>query len=301
ITDYGSRITDYGSRTTDSSMISRETVWTEIWPVVERLIAATAAADAAAMARELAPEGQAAGLLDLFGPAVFSILLKTVLGRAQLGVARAVETENGRFVHLEFVWPDPAAPDSRYTAADLVSVTLTRPADRWLVFDVNPASLERPLTSLRARGILAAGSRPDDDAPAPPWMLPLALVAGSLQLPPRPEALRDAVEALLLPGLQARGYGAVAQLRGRQMWRDFVAAVSPEVTADRPAAWAAAAEFVIAGQTLREQTQAAAARAYGVNLGSILPRIRQLRQALRLEGVDPRYSDLHATQIVYQT
>ena len=67
-------------------MIDEKTVWDDIWPVVERLISATVAEDPPAIRQLLYPGGQAADALDLFGYPVFDILLKTVLGRAQLGL-----------------------------------------------------------------------------------------------------------------------------------------------------------------------------------------------------------------------
>jgi hypothetical protein len=54
-------------------MIDEKTVWDDIWPVVERLIAATVAEDSQAIRQQLHPEGQASDALDLFGYPVFDI------------------------------------------------------------------------------------------------------------------------------------------------------------------------------------------------------------------------------------
>jgi hypothetical protein len=110
-------------------MISQETVWKKIWPAVEQLIEATLAEDDEAVAALLFSGEEAAVLHDLFGFTVFDILLKTVLGREELAVTRAIETENGKYVHVEYVWPDPEAGDGRYTAADLVTVQLRKQRD----------------------------------------------------------------------------------------------------------------------------------------------------------------------------
>lgn len=80
-------------------MISEETIWKDVWPVVEQLIEATLAENGERIAELVVPDKQAAEMLELFGFAVFDVLLKTVLGRGSLGVTRAIETENGRFVH----------------------------------------------------------------------------------------------------------------------------------------------------------------------------------------------------------
>jgi hypothetical protein len=298
-------------------MISQETVWQEIWPVVEALIQATLAENDEQVKVHLLPGGQAAVLHDLFGYPVFDILLKTILGRGRLGLTRAIETEEGRFVHLEYAWPDPEAQDNSYTAADVVSVKLQRHQKQWRVVEVNPANVDLPLTEARAYGILVsskalstAGSVPQE-----PWILPVALFGGALQLPLRPAALRDAVERLLLPGLQHRTYGILSVVAGRRLWRDFRRKAKPtlkkEFTAEGAksagkkgekgsavAAWAAAAEFILSEQNMREATQAAVAQNYQINLAAILPCIRQIKESLAIQGIDERYSSFRPAQII---
>ena len=168
-------------------MIDEQTVWDDIWPVVERLIAATLAEDPQAIRPLLLPGGQAADALDLFGFVVFDILLKTVLGRERLGLVRAIEADAGRAVFIEYAWPEPAAGRG-YTAVDVVAVRLARAADGWRVDEINPAALDLPLNSARSAGILA-GTQAMSEAgklPAEPWVLPVALFAGALQLPLQP-------------------------------------------------------------------------------------------------------------------
>lgn len=280
-------------------MIDEETVWTEIWPVVEALIQATVAEDAEAIGRLLVPGEQAAEMLDFFGFAVFDILLKTVLGREQLGITRAIETEAGRYVHIEYAWPEPGTEDRSYTAADVVTVKLEQVEGEWRVVEVNPASADLPLTGARALGILTTSKvlSEKDKVPAEPWILPVALYGGMLQIPLQPAAMADAVEELLLPGLQHRTYGVMSLLRGRSLWRDFKAAAQPELS--RPAAWAAAVEFIMSEQDMRNITQAATGKSYRVSLSSLVPRIKQIKKTLNIKGLDERYTDLQTTHIVY--
>ena len=204
-------------------MIDEKTVWDSVWPTVERLIEATLAEDNEGIANYVVPGEQAAEMLALFGHGVFDILLKTVLGRARLGLTRAIETENGRHVHIEYAWPDPESTEQGYTAADVVSVRLMEQNGRWLVAEINPASADLPMTGARARGILATSQvlSEKEKVPSEPWILPVALYGGILQLPLRLEAMADVVEELLLPGLQHRTYGVMSIMRGRQLWRDF--------------------------------------------------------------------------------
>jgi hypothetical protein len=281
-------------------MISPETVHQEIWPVVERLIQATVAEDDVAVKRLLLPNGQAAEMHDLFGHVVFDILLKTVLGRERSGLTRAIETERGRTVYVEYVWPDPEAAGGSYTAADVVSVKLGRRRRQWRVVEVNPASVELPLTGPRAQGILVTTRAIAEEGRVPqePWILPVALFGGALQIPLRPAALGDPVEALFLPGLQHRAYGVISLLAARRLWREFSRKARPEL--ERPAAWAAAVEFLVGEQMMRDVTQAAVARYYEVGLADILPRIRRIKETLAITGIDDRYTELRPTQIVFK-
>jgi hypothetical protein len=186
-------------------MIQRDTVWNGIWPVVQKLVMATLEENENGLEKLLVPRSRAAELYDLFGLYVFDILLKTILGREQLGLARAIETENGRFVYLEFAWPDPSAGGNTYAETDVVSVQVRKYRNSWRVSDVNPASTNSPMSEPRANTILLANQalEGDEDTPLEPWLLPVALFGGAVQLPIQEKAMRDTVDALVLPVLQA--------------------------------------------------------------------------------------------------
>lgn len=281
-------------------MMDEQMVWDEIWPTVENLIQATLAEDAATIGTLLTNDGAAAALLDLFDIYVYDILLKTVLGREQLGVTRAVETENGRFIHIEYAWPEPGAEANSFTANDVVTVTLTQVEDHWRIVDVNPSSIDLRLTGGRARGIIASGQSLSEDGKVPgeSWILPFALYAGLLKMKLRSEALLDPVEKLLIPGMQERSYGVMALVYGRSLWRDFKAANKPKL--DKPAIWAAAVEFIMSELELRNLTQAAVAKNYQTPLSKMVPRMKQIRKVLNIQKSDERYADLQSSQIVYE-
>jgi hypothetical protein len=269
-------------------MIDQRLVWDEIWPAVQALIEATIADDLPAARKWLVPRADAADLVELLGLPVLDVLLKTVLGRQRLGLTRAVETEAGRFVYLEYAWPDPAAGEGRFTAGDLVTVQLRPYRGAWRVVDVNPAAVETPMTEAHAQSAMLSRQVAALEPEEQPLILPMALFAGALQLPLREEALADPVLRLLLPGLQARAFGVRCLQGGYRLWRDFRRKATPG--ADDPAAWAAAAEFVMAEQGRRALTQAAAGKAYGVGLAAVAPRVKRLKAALKIAELDERYS-----------
>lgn len=286
-------------------MIDEQKVWDDIWPVVEQLIAATVAEDPQTIQQLLLPGGQAADALDLYGFVVFDILLKTILGRERLGLTRAIEGDGGQSVFIEFAWPDPAATGRGYTAVDVVAVRLEQVHGRWLVSEINPASADMPLNNLRATSILAGTQVMSDDGslPSEPWVLPVALHAGLLQLPLQPGAATDPVESLLLPGLQARQFGFLPLIYGRRLWRDFArdfTAAGTADIADRPEAWAAAVEVILGEQSNHGETQAAVGRHYRASLGSVSSRAKKIRRTLDIQPFDERYTDLKTTEIVYK-
>jgi hypothetical protein len=281
-------------------MVDEQTVWQDVWPPVERLIQATLAEDNQAIRPLLAPGQPALAAYELFGHPVLDLLLKTVLGRARLAVTRAVETENGRYIFIEFVWPDPEREDGGYSAADLVTVRLQQSGRQWRITEINPAAIELPLTGARARGIMVSSKvvRETDKIAVEPWLLPVALFSGALQLPLRENAAGDAVEAALLPGLQAQQYGLLSLIAGRRLWRDFQKKDKPGL--DQPAAWAAAVAFILNEQTMRDQSQAAVARLYQANLPLMISRSNSIKAALAIQGLDERYSSLRPAQIILQ-
>jgi hypothetical protein len=220
------------------------------------------------------------------------------LGKERLGLARAIETENGRYVYLEFAWLDPESGGQSYTAADVVSVQLKRYRHDWRIVDVNPANTDLLMTEARAHTILLSSNalEGDENKVMEPWILPVALFAGALQLPLREQAMQDPVEQLFLPGLQARSYGLVSLVGGRRLWRDFRKKARPDLA--KPAVWAAAVEILMSEQAMREQTQAAAGKFYQVSLAVLLPRIRQIKETLTLDGLHERYSPFGATRVM---
>lgn len=279
-------------------MISPETVWKKIWPTVEQLIQGVLSEDADAIAAALHPRGSAVALYDMFDRYVFELILKTVLGRQNLSVTRAIESDDGKAVHLELVWPEPGVGDGSYTAADLVAVKLRKYRQKWLVSDINPAAVDLPLTEARAAAILANSKalNPDGDLPREPWLLPVALYGGALQITLRENGIGDEIERLFLGGMQKRGYGLLSLLGARRVWRDFIKKGAPDIGEREK--WAAAVEFIANEQAMRELTQAAVANFYGVKMTAIAGPVGQIKKKLNIRGLDERYTAVQREQIV---
>jgi hypothetical protein len=281
-------------------MIDKQVVWNEIWPVIQRLVQGTAGEDEQVVVNLMTPEGQAAQMVDLFGLTIFEILLKIILGRDHLGLARAIESEKGRIAHIEIAWPDPDTDRESYTAAEVVSIQLKRYRKTWRVLDINPANADFPMTEARAQSILLSSGILDEeeDALLESWVLPVAVFAGALQLPIREGAMRDDVERLFLPGLQQRSFGVTSIVAGRHLWRDFYEKGMPGL--DKPAAWAASAEFIMSEQALHDASQAAVGQFYGVGLAAMLPRIKEIKQTLEIMGHVDRYSPFGTGRLLVQ-
>lgn len=281
-------------------MISPDTVWKKIWPTVEQLIQGVLSEDDEAVSAALHPKGASAQLYDLFDRYVFELLLKTVLGRQNLSVTRAIESDEGKAVHLELVWPEPGVQDGSYTAADLVSVKLRKYRQKWLVDDLNPAAVDLPLTEARAAAILANAKalNPDGELPREPWLLPVALYGGALQITLREGGIGDDVERRFLTGMQSRGYGILSLMGGRRMWRDFIKKEKLSPGSDQAIRWAAAVEFLANEQAMREQTQAAVADFYGLKMMAVAGPVGQIKKSLKILGLDERYTAVQREQIV---
>ena len=281
-------------------MIKQETIWGEVWPVVEEILQGTLAGNEGRVAACLAADGRAAEQLDLFGLPLFDILLKTVLGRGQVSVTRAIETDEGAFLHLEYLWPDPE-DDESYTAADLVSVKLGQADGVWRVVSINPWAADVPLTEEMAAVILLQASQLVEQAgfSAEPWILPVAVYSGGIQLTLREAGLAEPTEKLFLSGMQQRAYGLLSLLGARRLWRDFRTVQGEPIQPVNEASWAAAVEFVAGQQAVRQQSQAAVGKLYGVGLAAVLPRIRAIKEVLALgEEPDARYAAGQSEQIV---
>ena len=278
-------------------MIDQETVWTDIWIVVEQLINATLNENESKAKRLLAPRRPAADILDLHGLTAFDILLKTVLNKPQVSLIGAIESDGGKFVHLEYAWLDPDA--TQVVATDVVTITLKKYHSKWRITDINPAPIATPLNEPRAQMVLATAKTDRGEIPSEAWILPYTLYAGALLLPLRPEALIDNVEALLLPGLQQRTHGIFSLVLGRKMWRDFKK--KSKLKSIEPSLYAASVEYILSELAGRKISPATVAKFYQLPMIKVSATVKQIKLGLKIKDNDRRYSPNAGTQIIIES
>ncbi|HSH02559.1 MAG TPA: hypothetical protein VLL52_08580 [Anaerolineae bacterium] len=279
-------------------MITHDMVVDEIWPVVADVIMATMAGEGELIPPKLFPRRQAARMYDLYGMHIFELLLKVVLQRTQLGLSRVVETSEGKEVLLEYAWPNEET--GAYTAADTVTVHLRPYRGEWRIVGINPAVIDTPLTEAGATRILATHdlSSTAEKLKAEPWLLPVAVYAGALQVHVRPEAIGDDVEKGFLEGMQKRSFGVVSQMNGRSLWRDFKKKIKP--TMEYPATWAAAVEFIMGEQGGRKLEAGNVAQEYMASVTLMGERVAEIRKKLGVETFDPRYTPLQEIKVEWE-
>ena len=282
-------------------MITEETVQEELWPVVQRLIAATLSEDEKAARRELVPNRPVADMLTMFGLTSLDICLKTVLLSESCALRQAILTDGGRYIYLEYLWSgeEPAGTEI-FPGTTFVTVKLRLYRNRWRVEEINPSSIEMLLSAPRARALLLTTPEFQQTGtfPQAPWVLPLALYSGLLQLPLREDAVDDAVEALFLSRMQERGYEVMALVLGRRLWRDFKRKRQlKKIPRSEQTAYAAAVEFIMNEQTASELELAPLCEEYEALLPVADTFVRRIKSLLKLAQVDERYTTLFNEEV----
>jgi hypothetical protein len=118
------------------------------------------------------------------------------------------------------------------------------------------------------------------------------MVEGETQLPARPGAARDGVEALLLDTLPRSAFNLLEQANAMRVWRDFLRKFQRTATlaSGQEATWAAAVEYVLRVLESRPGSQQGVARSYGVSPVNLASHARLIESTLRLQQLDPRYT-----------
>lgn len=272
----------------------------KIWPQGRQLIIAVLERDDKAIRRQLDPHGSVLQLYKLYGLTALEILLKTLLGRMQVGLAQAIAGAD-KYVYVEYVWLDGLADvETEYDHNDIVTLRMRQYRKQWRVSDINPSDATRWITSATARGLVAEQRLENDgEIPQSVEILPLTLLAGMLTLPLQSAELRDPVEKLLLPMMQTHGFGAQGLVGALRLWRDFCKRGKPDLS--RPAVWAASAELIMTEQAMIETTQAAVAKAYNVSMTKLFAPTKMIKQRLKIDDVDERYSPLTAHNLILKS
>ncbi len=274
-------------------MLTTDQAITDIWPRGRALLELVLNQEERGVRSLLAPKGSAAAYYNLHGMVGLEVLLKTLFGRSQVGLTQAIPTQQDRLIFFEFVWFDPEHEQEVYQPKDTVSLSMERVRKAWRVVDINPSSLSHWVTSAMARGLLTEEREKNGGTlPQSADVLPLAFLAGQMKLPIRAAGMKDDVERQLLPMLQNQGFGALALVNARKLWRDFVKRKPPRINENTQKLWAAAVTEIMAEQAHVEVTQAAIAKLYGVPLAKLFTPIREIRTTLGIAAADERYSPI---------
>ena len=252
-----------------------------LWGVVQEFVRALQRRDPT-VRRWIAPESDAAFLLDLYGEEALLTLLKDYLEKERFILTRAGPPpgERGpvRLVEVAWMGAEKAPP----TAEDRVTLRLRRIGRRWLVEDISPAGSDRPLTVERAREIYAA----QEERAGPAVMF----LAGTLALPQNGCGALGDVETLLTIGMGGQPFSPREIVRALRLWRDFVRLGPP--ARRRPAPYAAAVHYALNLLGQHGDTQQRIADSYGVSPRGLRACFAELCRRLRLTAFDPRYSVL---------
>jgi hypothetical protein len=274
-------------------VLTTEQAITDIWPRARKLLELVLNQDEQGVNSLLAPKGSAAAYYDLHGMVSLEVLLKTLFGRTQVGLTQAIPAQKDKLLFFEFVWFDPEREQDAYEPKDVVSLSMARVRKVWRVTDINPSTLSHWVTSSMARGLLTElRGKNGGTLPQSADILPLAFLAGQMKLPILAGAMQDDVERLLLPTLQMQGFGALALVKARQLWRDFAKRKPPRINENTGKLWASAVTEIMVEQAHAEVTQAAIAKLYGAPLAKLFAPIREIRTVLGINGVDERYSPI---------
>lgn len=274
-------------------MLTQEQAINDIWPRGRALLELVLNQQEQGVKPFLAPKGKAAAYFDLHGLIGLEVLLKTLFGRTQVGLTEAIPAQQDKLVFFEFVWFDPEDEKDVYEPKDVVSLSMTKVRKEWRVVDINPSSLSHWVTSSMARGLLTElREEHGGQLPQSADVLPIAFLAGQMKLPLRAGGMKDDVERLFLPKMQAQGFGALAIVNARKLWRDFVKRKPPRINENTQKLWAAAVTAIMAEQARVQVTQGAVAQLYGAPLARTFAPVREIRATLDIKEDDERYTPL---------
>lgn len=252
-----------------------------IWKAVQEFIRALQRHDPT-VRRWIAPESDAALLLDLYGEEALLLLAKDYLEKERFILTRSHSPGRGRgpvrLVEIAWMGGESRPP----TAEDRVTLCLRRAGRRWLVEDIFPSASDQLLTVGRARELCATPSEPASPA--------VLFLAGALALPLEGCGALDDVETLLVSGMGSEPFSPREVVRAVRLWRDFLQLGRPGSAKAAP--YAAAVHYALSLIGRRGDTQARIAAAYAVSVASLRTRFVEIRDRLGLTRGDPRYAVL---------
>ena len=259
----------------------------EMRPLVERLIGALKDRDEPAIARLLLPDSETDWSFRLFGMGPLIFLLYMHLECDDFVLPRF--GRRGSYeVLAEVGWVDGVDGQGRdrYDPRRVSTVKMQRFEGDWLVCDINPSSMDRPVSVSQAQDVLEQVA--EEGRGAEPLWFPLGVLTGAFQLKRLGREPLDDVEEFFVPRMEESEFGVPEIVRAVCLWREFKEHAPPSYR--RPEVYAAAVEYIMVLFGFYGDSQVSIGRRYGVSASSISSKWHEIERVLALSQFDSRYS-----------
>lgn len=258
-----------------------------IAPLVREFVQALKEQDDGAIRRLLLPDSEADWQFRLFGMGPLIFLMYMHLECDEFVLPRFARRDR-RQALVEVGWVTGADRKGRavYDPRRVSTATLQLQDGSWLVADLSPSSLDRPISVAGAQELLQRVAE-EGRAGEPLWF-PAGVLTGAFQLKRLGQEPLDEVEESFVSGMEDSSFGVPEIVRAVRLWREFKEQARP--TYRRPEGYAAAVEYVMVLFGFYGDSQAAIGERYGVSPASISGKWREIESVLGLSQFDSRYS-----------
>jgi hypothetical protein len=256
-------------------------------PLVREFVQALKEQDERAIGRLLTPDSEVDWQFRLFGmgPLIFVLYMhlecdEFVLPRfARRGRRQAL-------VEVGWVTRVDRQGKAVYDPRRVSTVTLHAQGDSWLVADLSPSRLDRPISVAGAQDLLQRVV--EEGRAGDPLWFPAGVLTGAFQLKRLGQEPLDEVEQSFVSGMEDSCFGVPEIVRAVRLWREFKEQAQP--TYRRPEVYAAAVEYIMVLFGFYGDSQTDIGERYGVSPASISGKWREIESVLQLAQFDTRYS-----------
>jgi hypothetical protein len=259
----------------------------ETAPLVREFVQVLREQDERAVGHLLLPDSEADWHFRLFGIGPLIFLLYMHLECEEFVLPRFARRERGQ-VLVEVGWVTGADREGRavYDPRRVSTVTLQAQGESWLVADLIPSRLDRPISVASAQELLQRVV--EEGRAGDPLWFPAGVLTGAFQLKRLGKEPLDQVEEAFVKGMEDSSFGVPEIVRAVRLWREFKEKARP--TYRRPEVYAAAVEYIMVLFGFYGDSQTGIGARYGVSPASISRRWREIEGVLELSQFDARYS-----------